>query len=112
VLLINAAHQGRSRWQDLINENEDGLLWGELYALADNINELAHGEVGGDQILLLVDSRDIRLFDFLADDRNAIGILLPDADSSHISNSALNSSGEGKLTARPQPYASQRDARP
>lgn len=59
MLLVNAAHQRRSRRQDLINENEDGLLWGELYTLADNIDELADGQVGGDQIFLLVDSSDI-----------------------------------------------------
>lgn len=59
MLLVNAAHQRRSRRQDLINENEDGLLWGELYALADHVDELAYGEVGRDQILLLVDGRDI-----------------------------------------------------
>lgn len=59
MLFVNAAHQRCSRRQDLINENEDGLLWGELYALADYIDELAHGEVGGDQILLLVDGCDI-----------------------------------------------------
>lgn len=59
MLLINAAHQRRGRRQDLINENEDGLLWGELYALANHVDELAYGEVGGDQILLLVDSSDI-----------------------------------------------------
>ena len=26
VLLVNAAHQGSCRWQDLVDEDEDGLL--------------------------------------------------------------------------------------
>ena len=46
VLLVDAAHECGSRWQHLINEDEDGLLWGELDAFADNIYELADGEVG------------------------------------------------------------------
>lgn len=46
VLFVDAAHECGSRRQHLINEDEDGLLWGELDALADNIYELADGEVG------------------------------------------------------------------
>ncbi len=88
MLLVDAAHQRCSRRQDLINENEDGLLWGELYPLPDDIDELANGEVSRDQVLLLVDSRDIRLLDLLADNGNAIGILLPDADGVHVSKGA------------------------
>jgi len=59
VLFINAAHERSGRRQDLVHENEDGLLRGELYALADYVDELANGEVGGDKILLLVDGCDI-----------------------------------------------------
>jgi hypothetical protein len=59
VLLVNAAHERGSRRQDLINENEDRLLWGELYALANNIDELADGKVGRNKIFLLVNGRDI-----------------------------------------------------
>src|SRR5271167_2800655 len=72
VLLINAAHQSCGRRQDLINENEDGLLGRKLDALADNIDELADGEVGGDKILLLVNSGDVGFFNLLADDRDAV----------------------------------------
>ena len=46
VLLVDAAHECGSRRQHLINEDEDGLLWGELDALADNVYELADREVG------------------------------------------------------------------
>lgn len=59
MLFVYAAHQGSSRRQDLINEDEDGFLGGELDALADDVDELANGEVGGHQILLLVDGGDI-----------------------------------------------------
>ena len=48
VLFVDAAHQCSSRRQHLIDEDEDGLLWGELDALADNIYKLANCEVGWD----------------------------------------------------------------
>jgi len=68
VLIINAAHKGSSGWQDLVDEDEDGLLWAELDSLANNIDELANSEIGRDEVLLLVDGSDVRLLDLLADD--------------------------------------------
>jgi hypothetical protein len=68
VLLVDAAHQGGSRRQYLIDKDEDSLLGRQLDALADHIDELADGEICGNQVLLLVDSSDVRLLDLLADD--------------------------------------------
>jgi len=79
VLLVNAAHQGSCRRQDLVDEDEDGLLGGELDAFADYVDELAYCQIGGYQVLLLVDRRDIRLLDFFANDWDTIGVLLADA---------------------------------
>ena len=62
VLLVDAAHEGGGGWQDLVDEDEDGLLRRKLNALADHVDELSDSEVGGDQVLLLVDGRDVRLF--------------------------------------------------
>jgi hypothetical protein len=76
MLLINRAHQSGSRRQHLIDEDEDGLLGRQLDALADYVDELAYGQVGGDKIFLLVDGRDVAFFDFLADNRDAVGIFL------------------------------------
>jgi hypothetical protein len=76
MLLVDAAHERSGWWQDLIDEDEDSLLWGELDALADYVDELAYGEVGGDQVLLLVDRRNVRLLDLLTDDGDAIAVLL------------------------------------
>jgi hypothetical protein len=76
VLLVDAAHKCSSRWQYLIDEDEDSLLGRELDALADDIHKLADGKIGRYKVLLLVDSSDIRLLDLLADHRNAVGILL------------------------------------
>lgn len=68
VLFIDAAHESGSGREDLIHEDENRLLRGELYALANHIDKLAHGEIGGDKILLLVDGSDVRLLDLLTDD--------------------------------------------
>ena len=68
MLLINTAHQRRRRRQDLIDEDEDGFFRGKLDALADDVDELADGEVGGDKVFLLVDGGDVGFFDFFADD--------------------------------------------
>ena len=67
VLLVDGTHQRGARGQDLIDEDEDGLLGTKLDAFADDVDELADGQVGGDQVLLLVDGGDIGLLDFLAD---------------------------------------------
>lgn len=68
VLLVDGAHQRSSWGKDLVDEDEDGLLRAELDALANHVDELAHGEICWNEILLLVDSSDVRLLDLLADD--------------------------------------------
>lgn len=68
MLLVDGGHERSGRRQDLVDEDEDGLLGRKLDALADHVDELAHGQVGGDQVLLLVDGRDVRLLHLLADD--------------------------------------------
>ena len=67
VLLIDRAHECSGRWQNLVDEDEDGLLGAELDALADHIDELSDGEICWHKVLLLVDRRDVRLLDLLAD---------------------------------------------
>lgn len=66
VFFVNAAHERGGGWQDLIDEDEDGLLGRELDALADHVDELTDGEIGRDEVFLLVDGRDIRLLNLLA----------------------------------------------
>lgn len=67
MFFVDAAHQSRSGRQNLIDEDENGLLRGELDTLADDVDELADGEICGHKVLLLVDSSDIRLLDLLTD---------------------------------------------
>jgi hypothetical protein len=74
VLFVYRAHQGRRGWQDLVHEDEDGFLGRKLDPLTDHVDELAYREIRRDEILLLVDRRDIRLLDFLADDLDAVSM--------------------------------------
>jgi len=78
MLLVNRTHERGGWWQDLIDEDEDGLLGRQLDALADDIDELAYGEIGWHQILLLIDRCDVRLLDLLANDGDAIAVFLTD----------------------------------
>lgn len=67
MLIVDAAHQRRRGWKHLIDKDEDSLLRRQLDALANDIYELADGEVCRNQILLLVDGGDVGLFDLFAD---------------------------------------------
>ena len=68
MLFIDAAHESGGGRKDLVDEDEDSLLWAKLDALPNDIDKLANGEICGDEVLLLVDSSDVRLLDLLADD--------------------------------------------
>lgn len=68
MLSIDAAHERRRGGEDLIDEDEDGLLGRELDALPDNVDELAYGKICGNKVLLLVNRGDVALLDLLADD--------------------------------------------
>ena len=71
MLLVDGAHEGRSRWQDLVDEDEDGFFRRELDALANDIDKLADSQVGGDEVFLLVDGSNVRFLHFLADHLDA-----------------------------------------
>lgn len=59
VFLVDATHERSGRWQDLIDEDEDSLLWGQLDALADYVDKLSDCEICWNKVLLLVDGCDI-----------------------------------------------------
>ncbi len=68
MLFVDAAHEGSSRGEDLINEDEDGFLGRQLDALSDDVDELAYGKICRYEVLLLINSSDVGLFYLLADD--------------------------------------------
>lgn len=59
MLFVDTAHKSCSRWQDLVDVDEDGLFRGQLYALTDDIDKLSDSKVGWNEVLLLVDDSDI-----------------------------------------------------
>jgi hypothetical protein len=59
VLLVDRAHQGSGRRQDLVDKDEDGLLRRQLDALADDIDKLSDRQVGRDKVFLLIDGCDV-----------------------------------------------------
>ena len=59
MFLVYGAHESSGRWQNLVDEDEDGFLWRELDALSDNIDKLADGEICRNEVLLLIDGSDV-----------------------------------------------------
>ena len=76
MFLVDAAHEGSGRRQDLIDEDENCLLRRKLDTLANDIDKLSYGKVGRNEVLLLVDGCDVRLLDFLADDLSETAMLV------------------------------------
>jgi len=76
MLLVDCTHQGCRRRKNLVNEDEYGLFRRELDPLPNHVDELPNGEIGGYQILLLVDRRYICSVGLLADYWNTIRVLL------------------------------------
>lgn len=68
VLSVHVLHQRRGHGHDVLRVDEDGLFGRQLDTLPDDVDELSHGEVCRDQVLLLVDRCDIALVVLLADD--------------------------------------------
>lgn len=110
MLLVYRTHKSSCRWQDLIDKDEDGLLGRELNALADNVDKLANGKIGRNEVLLLVDGRDIRLLDLLADNLSLLAVC------SCVEELQADIRECGRCTsggcAQPRPCASRRGVRP
>lgn len=68
MLVVDRRHECGSRRQQLVDEDEDGLVRGQLDALPDDVDKLADSEVRGHQVLLLVDGGDVALLNLLAND--------------------------------------------
>lgn len=59
MFLVDGAHERSGRREDLVDKDEDGLLWRQLDALADHVDELhARGGVPSARRLLPADIED------------------------------------------------------
>jgi len=67
VFVINGAHECRRGRKDFINKDENSLFRGKFDPFANDIAELSDCQVGGNEVLFLIDRRDIGLFNLLAD---------------------------------------------
>ncbi len=59
VLLVNQAHKSIGRRQHVRDKDENRLFRAQLDALPDDIDKLAHSQVGRHEVLLLVDGGDV-----------------------------------------------------
>lgn len=86
MLFVDAAHESGCWRQNLVDEDVDGLLGGQLDPLSDDVDELPDCEVCGNQVLLLIDGFDVRLLDLFADDlySTAVSILAPSSTAPGI----------------------------
>jgi len=79
MLVIDSSDGRACRRYLIVDEEEERVLGSQLDALADEEVKLAHGEVVGHEVFLLVEVSDARFGRFFHDDRHTIGILLADA---------------------------------
>lgn len=90
VGLVDVLHRlGRGR-ECVVDEDEDGLLRRELDALPDDVDELAYGQILWDEVLLLVEVRNIA----------TLGALADDLDSEHVRNSLFGSALQERCARR------------
>lgn len=81
MLLVKGSHGGRGGRECVVDEEEECVLRPEADPLPDEEVKLADGQVGGDEVLLLVEVGDVALLGLLHDDRDPIRILGADARS-------------------------------
>lgn len=74
VFLVQGAHSGRCRGNDVVYEEEQSIFRPQVDSLADQEVELANGKVGGNQVFLLIKVAQSRLGSLLDNDRDAIGV--------------------------------------
>lgn len=79
VLLVQLRHQHGRRREDVVDEDEDGLLGGEFDALTNDKHKLPDGQFSRHQVLLLVDLWNVRLFDALANHWNSVWVFQSNA---------------------------------
>lgn len=78
VLLIEAAHGGRGRWDHIVDKEEEGILWPQTDSLANEEVELPNGQIRRYEVFLLVEVADPGFGGLLDDDGNAIRVLSAD----------------------------------
>ena len=68
MVSIHIRDQRPIGWENILYKDKQSLFWVDGNTTTDDIRELAHGEVVGDQVLLLVDGWDVALVGFFDND--------------------------------------------
>ena len=77
VYLVEGSHGGGGGREGVVDEEEEGVLGPEADPLADEEVELADGEVGRHEVLLLVEVAQPRLRGLLHDHGHAVRVFSP-----------------------------------
>jgi len=75
LLLVDLGHKCGGGGQGVVDEDENGFLWLQFDALADDVDKLADCQIRRHQVFFLVDVRDIAVGRLFADDRDAVRVL-------------------------------------
>lgn len=79
LFFVNVRHES-SRWrEDVVDEDEDCLLRAQFDALSNHVDELADGQIGGHQVLLLINVRNVAAVRLLANHWDPVRVLRSDA---------------------------------
>ena len=76
--LVEGAHGGRGGGDDVVDKEEQSVLWPQTDPLPDEEVELANSEIGGYQVLFLVQIANTSFGGFLYNDRNTVGVFSTD----------------------------------
>ena len=68
VLVVQRRHVSSRRRQHIVHEDIDRLFCAQLDPLADNVHELTYCQVGGHEVLLLIDVGHVAFLGLLDDD--------------------------------------------
>lgn len=79
MLLVNGRHQSRRRRKRIVHKDENRLFSAQFNALSNDVHKLSDGKIGGDEVLLLIQRRNVRLFRALDDDWDSVAVLAANA---------------------------------
>lgn len=98
VFLINGGHHCSCGRKDIFHKDKNSLLSAKLYSLTNDIHKLPHSQISRNQVLFLVNVRNVTSFSLLHNNRYSIRVLLPDTSS--FSLPPLWNNAPPKLTIR------------
>jgi hypothetical protein len=78
AFLIQRPHGGGGRRDDVVDKEEESVLWSETDPLPDEEVELPHSEIGGNQVLFLIQIPNTSFGRFLYNDGDSVWVFPAD----------------------------------